>query len=361
MLMNRKLQITAKVIVFLMIFCLIFSYVSGVFSPKWARQFDTTSRITTFYQQPKDSIDVLFLGASSYRQGISPLLLWEEYGFTSYVLASSLQSPAVTYYYLLEALKNQRPKVVVLDGITLMDSYDVDVREDNLRQSIDPMNLSVEKVELALDIVSQSKKQSFASYMFPFFRYHTRWKELGQVDFEYFKIDRYDRFRGVDVQYQTVPFDFPEDFMKPTNVIRKYNDNAVDYYAKIIQLCQKNNIQVLLITLPRLNWIYPKYFGVEQFAEKYNIPHIDYTLPQKDNQFGFNPAADFFDPGHLNINGIQKYSPRVGSYLKKMCDLPDKRGNPAYKQWDIDLQYFKDQINQAKQQTPENKQDTSAQ
>jgi hypothetical protein len=360
MFMNRKLQYIVKVTAFLMAFCLLFAYVSEVFPPKWIGQFDTTSRISTFYQQPKDSIDVLFLGASSYRQGLSPLLLWEKYGFTSYVLASSLQSSEVTYYYLIEALKNQHPKVVVLDGVTLLESYDVDVREDNLRQSIDPMRLSIEKVQLALDIVAQSKKQTLASYIFPFFRYHTRWKELSQIDFEYYKIDRYDHFRGVDVQYQIVPFGFPEDFMKPTDKIGKYNDDATYYYAKIIQLCRENNIKVLFITLPRLNWSYSKYLRVEQFAEKYNVPHIDYTLPKKDNEFEFNPAVDFFDPGHLNIYGIQKYTQPVGDYLKKKCDLPDKRGDSAYKQWDVDLQYFKGQLIQAKQNTEENR-DTSEQ
>jgi len=62
-----------RVIVFILVFCIFFSIASQVLSKKY----DYDSQTTTFYKQPKDSIDVLFLGASGFYRGVSPLIMWE--------------------------------------------------------------------------------------------------------------------------------------------------------------------------------------------------------------------------------------------------------------------------------------------
>ena len=194
--MNKALKTCIRLGIFLIIFFLIFAYLSAVFFPKWKNVDNTRPGIETFYAQPRDSIDVLFLGTSSFRNGFSPITIWEETGITSYLRATAGQLPLVSYYYLLEALEYQQPKVVVLEGASLFSNSDVDKNESAIRKSVDPMRLSRTKLMLIRDVVSASKNQTFVSYIFPLLRYHDRWKELERLDFEYRQIDQYDPFRG---------------------------------------------------------------------------------------------------------------------------------------------------------------------
>jgi hypothetical protein len=344
--MKQKLQNIARVAILFIIFCLVFSSVSEVLYPKWEGINDNPSRVATFYIQPKDSIDVLFLGASSFLNGISPLAFWEKFGFTSYSRASTTQHPAVTYYYLVETLKYQNPKVVVLDGVSLFSDQNVDKNkpEGKLRQAIDPMKLSAEKLQLIFNIVSKSKTQEITDYLFPLFRYHYRWKELNQADFEYYKRDRYDPFKGENVSYIITPFTIPKNFMKPTYEIAKYDDGALKYFEKAIQFCKKNGIQVVFVTLPRLNWTYSKQLAIKQLSEKYDLPYIDYSLPNDSGGYEFDASLDFYDNAHLNIYGAQKISEILGAFLQEKYVFSDKRNDPKFEQWNIDLQYFKNQL-----------------
>lgn len=70
---------------------------------------------TTFYEMPPNSIDVFFMGTSHMYNGISPRYLKEHYGIDSYNLVSSMQSTAIMYFWLKEALNYQTPEVVVFD------------------------------------------------------------------------------------------------------------------------------------------------------------------------------------------------------------------------------------------------------
>ena len=114
------------------------------------------------------------------------------------------QAPAVSYYYLVEALKYQKPAVVVIDtSRILFEDYDVDKKEGKLRTAIDPMKLSTSKLSLIWDVVSLSEEQTISSYLMPFLRYHSRWDELKEIDFQPTIMDNLNPYKGffkVDLQ-----------------------------------------------------------------------------------------------------------------------------------------------------------------
>ena len=68
-----------------------------------------------FYEQDENSIDVLILGSSHAFENFNTGVLWEEQGIASYVLGGSWQPVWNTYYYLKEALKTQKPKLIILE------------------------------------------------------------------------------------------------------------------------------------------------------------------------------------------------------------------------------------------------------
>ena len=119
-----------KVTVFLGILGVLFFGAQKIMIPKYyypnTTLAEAASRIYRgFLDEKKDSIDVIFAGTSHMTYSVSPMELYEEYGFTSYNLASARQPLAVARYALQIALKTQDPKVFVLDVSSLFtDIYD---------------------------------------------------------------------------------------------------------------------------------------------------------------------------------------------------------------------------------------------
>lgn len=76
-----------------------------------------TDGVTTMqglYAQKDNTVDVLLLGSSHAGMNLDASVLWSEYGIASYCPWGSIQPFWNSYYSLIEALKTQNPKVVVL-------------------------------------------------------------------------------------------------------------------------------------------------------------------------------------------------------------------------------------------------------
>ena len=67
------------------------------------------------YAQPRNSIDVVFMGSSHIHCDVNTALLWEKYGIAAYDYSAAEQPLWTTYYYLKEICKYQKPQLVVLD------------------------------------------------------------------------------------------------------------------------------------------------------------------------------------------------------------------------------------------------------
>jgi len=275
--------------------------------------------------------------------------MWEDYGFTGYIRSVGGQAPAISYYYLLEALNYQKPDVVVIDASTpLFEEYDIDEKEGKVRNAVDPMKLSIGKLRLILDIVTRSEKQTLASYLFPLLRYHSRWDELDRVDFQYNLRNEMDPYKGFfKFDFGAENINFPEDYMQHSNMIAEYSMTDLGYYKKMFQLCQEKDIAIVLVTMPRVDWDYSRHLGTKQLAETYNIPYIDYCLDENLEVLGLDLKTDFHNENHLTTLGAQKVSRHLGAFLQQTYGLEDKRNDPAYQQWHIDLQIYKNDYAEA--------------
>ena len=331
----------AKALVFLAWLYLCVSYATFVLVPKWQGQDNTPGRIAEFYAQPRDSIDVLFFGGSSYRAGIAPLAIWQEYGIAGFSRASSVQAPEVSVAYLEEALKYQKPSVVVLDPVSLFGDYDVDLQEAKLRQSLDGMKFSASKVRAAREVVRHSQVQTLASYIFPVLRYHSRWNVLTRSDFVRRPPDPHLGQRGAYMDRRIVPQVVPANFMKETDLIRPCSKRSRKHYEKIAAICRKHGISLVLATLPRLSWRYSRHLGVRQFAAEHGLTYIDYNLPDLAATVSIDAATDFYDHKHLNVQGALKVSRQLGGFLRDRYALPDRRPDPAYARWNEDAAAFR--------------------
>jgi hypothetical protein len=339
--MKRKIISSA---IFLLIFCLIFSSLQELLKPKWgegtggARE---TLNANGFYDEPKDSIDVIFYGSSYCFFAVSPLKVWQEYGITSYVRGSANQSMFLTYYTFKESLKYQSPKVVVIEIGQVVNEFDPIKDEWIARRGLDYLRLSDTKAEAILDLDIEGSQQSYMDYFFPLLRYHSRWSDLQFSDFDYYDWEPHNAYKGQYTGVSIYKYQWPEGFMLPTDEVFDIPEKSLKYLDKIAQLCKESGIELVLLKSPMDGWTYAKYNSIQQLADKYEVPYFDYNLPENISAISLNPASDFhYNQWHLRVTGADKLSVHLGKYLKENYDLPDHRDDSAYATWHTDLEQY---------------------
>ena len=116
----RKAGSVLKHAAALLVTLLVLAVLAGIlFKPKFLNDnywpLDVTYQ--SFYEMENDSVDAVFLGSSHAISAFSPQELYDTCGIRSFNLASEEQSLLVSYYWLKEALRFQKPQAVVLDTV----------------------------------------------------------------------------------------------------------------------------------------------------------------------------------------------------------------------------------------------------
>lgn len=329
----------------------------GILSPILTRKYEYKTDSAAmeiargFYAEPENSLDVLYLGSSYMRNGISPLEIWHNYGITGYARASSQQAPVVSYYLLKETFQTQTPKVVVYEASFLINTQtsetnDYDTRESKIREAIDFMKLSPVKIELAREIVKNSDL-SYAGLLIPAYRYHERWTDLGEIDFQTLGAAPY-AYKGQYPSLTISSYEIRENYMadgsrdEPAAL-----DAATAYYVeKMQELCQEHDAALILVHMPNTIWDDNRYRIISDYARSHELIYLDYCTDELRSEIGFNAKTDSVDGGaHLNIIGAGKVSRHFGNYLQEQFHLEDKRGNETYAGWNDDyLMYTHEEL-----------------
>ena len=313
-----------KFIIFIVIGIFILQLLNYIFVPKLIDEMDpATARIRGFYNEKKNTIDALFLGNSEFSRGISPIKIWNEYGITSYNYGSSLQTMQVSYYKLKECLKYQTPQVVVMEVNSF---FDEETTEEAYRRVID--NWRLDDVKIATIFNKDIQLDNKISYVFPILRYHSRWNELKDNDFKSSK-EKYKSvsYKGMPMIVKKNGYTGNKNYMENRNKKAIIPEQNLVYIEKIIDLCQKKNIKIIMTELPSpIVWSLDKNISVTEFANEHNIQFIDFNLMEKEIEL--NWSDDTYDKGgHLNVYGAEKVSNYIGKVLSEEYNLPDHRND----------------------------------
>ena len=65
-----------------------------------------------FLGEPEDTIDVVVLGDSESYSAVSPLAIWKNTGYTTYVCGTAGQPLPLSYSILEEVFRHQSPKIL---------------------------------------------------------------------------------------------------------------------------------------------------------------------------------------------------------------------------------------------------------
>ena len=303
------MKIAIKDLIFLIIFALLFSICTNVFELKGNGY---GSDVISFYNQPKNSLDIIFFGSSHSYATFSPDIIEEETGLVGYNFATQQQPIYITYHYMLEALKTQHPRYFILE--TKMLSVDNEYTiEGVVRDALDKMKLSKNKID-AIKASVESKKDRI-SYYLNIIKYHSRYNELNKNDIIIGLTQIGLKNRG----YISLPAN--ENIMiNNENIIdisnkEKISEKNLEYLEKIVNLAEENEIELIFVKAPcqlteddqkKYNWL-------KEYAKEKNIDYIDYNEHLENLNL---KIGDFYDHGHLSGTGSEKVSKNFSDYLK---------------------------------------------
>ena len=282
-----------------------------------------------FYAQPKNTIDVAFLGSSHIHCDINTALLWSDYGIAAYDYSGADQPLWITYYYMEELFKYQDPKLVVLD-LYVPAHFKSDYHYYWLEDNLCGMRFSLNKLRMLRDCCESDRIWDyFPSYAI----YHQRYRELTKEDWDYITMTKHERaaFKGFTPYYNIDPQKEPAlDQVQSGGLTLK----SEIFLQKIINLAADENVDLFLIVTPYITNSDDEltYNRVHEIAElnglEFNSTNYDYKA------MGLNFETDFNDYSHLNFLGSCKFTEYLAKELKTRFDLPDRRGQKEWESWD---------------------------
>lgn len=288
-----------------------------------------TDNVNGFYAEEENSIEVLFIGASTMFCTADPLVLYEDYGIASYDFGSSAQPFELSYLFMQEALKTQKPKVIALEVLSIGSELDTN-KAENLNYGITDMPFSIEKAAGLYDMF-RSNKGTGLSYLIPMVQYKDRWQELEKTDFVNNYVN-YTKGAYTPDLVSDAPLDFSSYYEEEEFTIPQRN---VEIFQRMTELCRENDIELLLFKSPNVGWTIGQTRAVQQLAEEYGVPFLEfYSLME---ELEIDTASDFRDNTHFNRYGSKKASDYLGQYLKAHYELTDYRSMDRENSWDIAL------------------------
>ncbi len=290
-------------------------------------------QLADFYHLEQGKVDALCIGSSHVYYGINTCLWYDEYGVASFLLASPGQPVWVSYYLLEEALKTQSPKLVVFDIGTLFRR-----QEDfgaSSWETVISMKPSRTKWNAIQAVNAEGTFLDAASAFFAFPYYHTRSITLDKRDYWDTRQVRYHGFRP---EFAAIS---ESELAKWGQAQRLHSKKAVavtarteEYFRKFIELCQQEEIFLLLVNAPFANQSQEKQEAANYLriiAKEYGVPLMEGNDYINEMQIQFED--DLLDASHLNVYGSVKYTRFLADWIKGNCSLPDRRGDSQYLEW----------------------------
>lgn len=264
------------------------------------------------------SIDVVVLGDSESFSAISPMEIWKEKGFTSFICGSPAQTLDSSQSILKQTFVRQTPKVVIMET-----------------------NAIYRKV--TLNKYTYSKLTNY----FSIFRFHDRWKNLRINDFNS-KIN----FTWTDDQKgyifnKTVKPSKKKNHMRQTSRTAAVPEMNKRYIQAMKKLCDERKVKFILVSTPStLNWNMKRHNGIKKLARELDCEYVDLNL--KNKEINIDWQRDTRDKGdHLNYYGAVKVSKYLANFLSEKKTLKDYRKDSRFKQWDGALARYETTIQQS--------------
>lgn len=317
-------------------------FLQALLVPKYADPSNREGGLSgDFYEWLGEGHDVLFLGDCETYESYTPPTLFAQYGITSVIRGTPQQLMWHSYYLLRDTLRYETPRAVVLNVYAMR--YGKPQSEAYNRLALDNMNWSWDKVSAIRD--SMTEEETFASYLFPLLRYHDRWGEIDEDDWNYLFSHKTVSHNGYLMQTGVEPMTETQDPFVLTDP--DLPERAWEYLERIRKLCEEKEIELILVKAPTNSWGYWWYDEWEEqiceYADKNGLSYYNFISCQE--EIGLDWSTDTYDGGiHLNVSGAEKLTDYFGKILSERHGIPDRRGeSETAARWAEKLERYKNE------------------
>ena len=310
MLNQKQKGIILTVVFFLIAYFVLFA-IGMALTPENKELIKTyrTIELRNVFAEEDNTLDALVVGHSGVLYASSPMEMYDLRGITAYNLAKTTQAPFEAYNTIVEVLKHQTPKVIVLN----IDEFTYD-KFDNLAKIT------------GLDMLNK---------LFPIFNVHSRWRYL---------IDEEEIGRSLTKNYVYTSAIQPypgHKVMTPTDKVHNIIKPWRKYLDKICDLCEEKGIGIVFVEFPtKTFWSQARSNGFSIYANERGIKFIDFNLIE--DEIGFDWQLHTCDKGdHMNCYGAKIMSCYIANYIADTYELPSHKGEEKYKIWDEELATYR--------------------
>lgn len=320
-----------SVLLFIIIFILINHFIGSKLNSFENKDIYSDTKWNEFYKLDSNSLDIIMAGSSHCYRSYDPYIFNKELNVSSFNMGSPLQKPVESYYIIKEVLRYHQPKVLIFD--TYWGIFNDEKYFNTKTFNYDMLKPSLNKVNYFLNVFNPDQYAAAMSYTL---RYHERlylylrYLLTGQKN----TVDKAVYLKN----YKGKGFVINNEIVDADALLKKYekhnpkqgksykwDNKQMDYFIKIIDLCKRNNIKLILVTAP-LNPIHIEHVDtylydydiihntISQIAIENQLTYIDYNILNKKENIVSN--NDFSDTNHLNYTGAIKISNHLTNLIK---------------------------------------------
>jgi hypothetical protein len=296
---KRNLLTIKKVLLFL-ILLIFLDFVVGeiIFSLYKKAKFGVSAQ--EYYSMMKTNEELLIFGSSRAAYHFNPDIISKNTNLTAYNLGR--EGLGIHYHHalLLGILERYKPKVILLD-LNYSDIYksNSNFNEHDLRELRPFYNKVSNKMDslLTYDEYDKIFLQSNS------FRYNK--KVIRIFSGNLFSI------RSLNKGYRPLE-GITDKKISSYDVKKNIDEFKISKLLDFIKMCNENQIKLILISSPfYANFDHDVNKPIEEIAKKYNLEFIDYLQ----NKNYLSNVKYFYDLGHLNSEGADKFSNEITSFL----------------------------------------------
>ena len=307
-------------------------------------------RLKGFYEEEKNSLDVVYLGASEVYSDISPAYAYDVAGVTGYLFAT--QSNSILNYksQLKNILDRQTPQLIVieLNGAVYGDEEE-DTKEANLRNYAD--NVPLDRIKL--EWMAENVQENHIEYLFPFLKFHGVWSDFPE-ELKYQKTIINDQLRGYNYLkgilnetgiFQSTQRSMNEDLPDLADRRSPLTETEEKGLRDLLSYCKEQGLtNVVFARFPHI--VVTKTY--ERFERSNTVGDIvaeygyDYLNCERDiADTGLDEAVDFYNLDHLNVYGQRKFTAYLTEYLINHYGLSKQEKNgDIHAEWSECADYY---------------------
>ena len=320
-----------KTIVFLLILCMLLYM---VFHILWV----SPNAISYFYKEPKNSLDVIYIGSSNAYIHFNTTLAYDLYGITTGVLSVDAEPFLLTNSLIEESKKYQTPSLYIIDIAKAVDDLDF-FSEAYIRKTIDAMKFSKNRNNAINEVFSYKKdinKKEYINWYFSFLMYHNSWKNISKYNI----VGNKNLYKGYYFLEDTAQVEPQDKYIWKKDKMELQDDNK-KILTSLIDYIKTNNLNVVFVvpircyddeTNGRLN-------TAIQIIKEDGLDVINFNTL---DDFTIDFSTDLYNYAHINVYGSTKYTLYFSKYLKENYDLKNHKGDKNYNSWDSEYTRFKE-------------------